>query len=126
MSTSFVLQATLQLPPDDGLPVASIAASVSSTFDSKADYELKLTGSGTHTLGLGTLGAPGLKGLLIAVNPSTTAAPINVRFNAADEGGAEISPGGWLGCASPNPVTGITQVDIVYTTAVTVRIWAVG
>jgi len=126
MSTPFALQATLQLPPDVGLPQVSVALAVSSQFDSKADFDLQLTGAGTHSVNLGTSIAPGLKALLVKVDASATAAPITLLVNGAVTGGFEISPGGGIALASPNPVVGITALDIVHTTAVTVRIWALG
>lgn len=125
MSTPFSLEAKLLLPPDVGLPPDPIALSVSSQFDSEADFVLKLTASGTKAVPLGTADVPGLKGLFIKVDASSTAQPVIVRFNGALTG-IEISPGGGFSYASPNPVDGITQLDIDFATAVTVRVWALG
>lgn len=126
MSTPFSLEAKLLLPPDVGLPPDPIALAVSNQFDSEADFVFQLTGSGTKSVDLGSIASPGIKGLLIKVDSSATASPIVVKINGSSTGGIEISPGGGIGYASPSPQAGITQLDIVYTTAVTVRIWALG
>jgi len=126
MSTPFQLQGTLQLPPDVGLPADPLGFSVSSQFDSLAEFVLTLTGAGTHGVGLGTPSAAGLKGLLVKVDASALASPVKLLINGSVTGGIEVSPGGGVSFGSPSPVVGITQLDIVYTTAVTVRIWALG
>lgn len=126
MAIPFSLQAILNFPGGPGLPNDPISASVSSSFESQAEFRLSLTGSGSHTMDLGTLGAPGVKGLLVMVESSTTAAPVTVLLNGSVTGGTEISPGGFLLVGNPSPVAGITGVELVHTTAVTVRVWALG
>jgi hypothetical protein len=126
MSTPFSVQAVLQLPPDVGLPPDPVSLLASSQFDSLADYILQLSGSGTHAVGLGTSGSPGLKALLIKVDSGVGAASITTRFNGAVTGGIELSPGGGMLVVSPNPQAGITAVDVLYTASATVRIWALG
>lgn len=126
MLTPFTLEAKLLLPPDVGLPPDPIVLSVAMQFDSEADFVFKLTGSGIKAVDLGSIADPGIKGLLIKVDTNPTSAPVLVKINGSSTGGIEISPGGGLSYASPNPLAGITQLDIVYTTAVTVRVWALG
>lgn len=123
MSIPFSITATLNLPGGPTLPNDPIPAAVSSNFDHDSEFRLVLSGSGTKNLDLGTVGSPGLKGLLIMVEASSTAAPIVVRANAAVTG-VEIAPGGFLAMGSPVPVSGITALSIDYTSSVTVRIWA--
>ena len=126
MSTPFSVQAVLQVPADVGLPPDPLSLLVSAQFDSLADYVLQLSGSGTHMVGLGTVGPSGLKGLLVKVDPGVGASAVTVRVNGASSGGIELSPGGGMLIASPNPQSGITALDVLYTGNVVVRIWALG
>jgi len=97
---------------------------MSSQFDSANEQVLNLSGSGTAVIPFGTVPAAGLKGLLIKVDASTTAAAITVAI----DGGTpfEVSPGGFVAVGSPAPVAGITSVSIAYTSANKVRVWALG
>lgn len=126
MAVAFTLESVFSLPGGPGLPLDPISSKVSNTFSHEADFVLSLTSAGTKTVDLGTIASPGVKGLLVAVEASATAAPIKVQINGSVTGGIEIAPGGFMAVASPVPVTGTTQLDIVYTTPVVVRIWAVG
>jgi hypothetical protein len=126
MSTPFTLDAKLLLPPDVGLPPDPIALSVASQFDSEADFVFKLTGTGTKAVNLGSIASPGIKGLFIKVDAGASVQPILVKINGSSTGGIEISAGGGLGFASPNPAAGITQLDITFASDVTVRVWALG
>lgn len=127
MAVPFTLQGSLILPPDTGQPNTTIPFALASAFDGDCSYVLNLLGSATKVIDFGSLAAPGLKGFLLEVDPSSTAAPINVRVNGgAALGQWEVSPGGFLAYGSPSPVTGITSMDIVYTTNVTVRLWLLG
>jgi len=60
---------------------------------------------------------------LIEVDAANPAATINLRFNAGSED-LELSTSGFLAYFSPNPSTGITQVEIIHTVDVTVRLRA--
>jgi hypothetical protein len=126
MPIPFSLSATLNLPGGPALPNDPISATVSQNFDNQTEYRLSLSGSGTKVLDLGSVGAPGAKGLMILVEASSTAAPVEVRLNGSATGGVEVSPGGLMVVGNPSPVSGITAVSLVYTTAVTVRIWLLG
>jgi hypothetical protein len=126
MSTPFTLEATLLLPPDIGLPPDALKLSVASWFNSEADFVFQLTDAGTKSVDLGSIASPGIKGLLIKVDPSASASPVIVKLNGSSTGGIEISPGGGFVFVSPSPVAGITELAITYTTAITVRMWALG
>lgn len=129
MPTPFAFQGTLQLPPDSSLPQDPIGFGMSAQFTSKAEYILQLTGSGTKTLDLGTLGSPGAKGYLIKVEatPSVGALPITVRLNGAGAPGEEeIAPGGFKAVGNPSPVSGVTQITIVWQSDCRVSIWVLG
>lgn len=126
MSTPFSVSASLLLPGDAGLPPDAIPVNFSSSFSSEADFVFNLTGSGTKAVNLGTTETPGLKGLLIKIDSSATAAPILVKINSSATGGIEISPGGFILYGNPAPVAGVLSLDIVYTTPCVVRIWALG
>jgi hypothetical protein len=127
VSTPFEAKGELIYPPDTGQPNATIPVNVTANFDSKVDYELSLTGSATQSVDMGTVIAPGAKAVLIEVDPDAAASPINVQFNGGGAGGqSEVSPGGFLFMGSPTPTTGITQIDIVHTTNVKVRVRVLG
>lgn len=126
MSIPFTIEAKLLLPPDVGLPPNLIAVSLASSFDSEADFVFKLVGTGAQSIDLGSIDTPGLKGLFIKVDAGASVQPIVVTVNGSSTGGVEISAGGWLAFASPNPATGITQLDIAFASDVTVRVWALG
>lgn len=126
MSTPFTVSGTLQLPPAPGLAVAPLPLAVSGVFDSEADFTLNLSGSGTQVVDLGTIAGAGVKGLLITVDPNSTGQNITVKINGSSTGGIEISPAGGMLYANPVPSAGITGLQIVYATACTVRIWAIG
>ena len=128
MSTPFSFSGSLNFPPDAGQQAIAIAMAMSGVVDStEPGVVLKLTGSGTRVLDLGTLPAAGLKGLLIKLDAAVGAVPIKVQFNGGGAPGAsEISPGGFLAIGSPNPVAGITAISIVFTADSTVRVWVLG
>lgn len=124
MAIPFSAQAVLNLPGGPALPNDPVQAQVSQTFESQVELRLSLTGSGTKAVDMGSIGSPGIKLLFVMVEASSTAAPVSVRLNGSGTGGAEVSAGGFMMVGSPSPVTGITQIDLVYTTSVTVRLWA--
>jgi hypothetical protein len=127
MATPFTLSGTLSLPPDQGEPIVAIPFRGSGFFESKVDLELKLAGSGTRDVDLGTIGAPGAKALVIEVDPSATAAPVGVRINGAGAPGElEVSPGGFLVYSNPAPQAGVTGLTLVHATEVRVRIRVLG
>ena len=127
MATPFTFQGTLSLPPDNSLPQDPIPFGVSAQFSSKAEFILQLVGAGSKVIDLGTLAPPGAKGYLIKADPGSTVLPITVRLNGAGAAGEEeISAGGFKAVGSPNPVAGVTSLEILYSSNVTVRIWVLG
>lgn len=124
MATPFACTGSLEAPVDTGLAPTDVPCSSVGSFDARADFVLKLGSSGTENVDLGTIKAPGVKALLLKVGASATA-PIIAKFNA-QETGIELSPGGWILYCSPSPVQGITGLQIVFTSDVTVSIWALG
>ena len=125
MSSPFSFAGSFQLPADVGLEPDAIAISTAGIFDSEAKQVLRLVGSGTAIVPLGTTPVAGLKGLLIKVDANPTGAPILVTLNGGTQP-TEIAPGGFLAMGSPSPVAGITSVSISYTSTNKVRIWAIG
>ena len=126
MATPFTLSGELLLPVDPGQPNSTAPFSVVDSFDSKVDYELNYTGSGTETVSLGTL-TLGAKAVLLELEFGAAVAPINLRFNGGGSSGQiEVSAGGFFAFASPVPATGITLLDIVHTTAVKIRLRVLG
>jgi hypothetical protein len=126
-ATPFTARASLELPPDDGLPPATIPADILSTFETLADQLFKVTGAATQVVNLAALPAAGAKAVLIEVSPDTSpsAAPILVTLNGGDEP-VEVSRGGFIMLANPNPVAGITAISFAHTTAARVRVRALG
>ena len=127
MSTPFSFTGALQLPGDKGLPQDPIPMNMSSNFTSSNEQVLNLTGAGTITIPMGTVGGAGLKGLLIKVDPTTAVspAPVYAKING-NTGGEEISPGGFMASANPVPTAGITSLTLTWTTDNVVRVWALG
>lgn len=125
MATAFAFAGSLQLPADAGLPADPIGISMSGQYDSSNEQVLVVTGSGSKTIPFGTVGAAGLKGLLIKVDANASGAPVLITINGGNQP-IEVSPGGFIAVGSPNPVTGITAITVAYTTANKVRVWALG
>lgn len=125
MSSPFSFAGSFQLPADVGLEPDAIAISTSGQFDSENKQVLRLTGSGTIAVPMGTVPLVGLKGLLIKVDANPTGDPIEVTVNSSSHP-IEISPGGFFAFGSPDPTAGITAISIAYTTANKVRLWAIG
>lgn len=128
-TASSTISGSLALPPDTGQPQCTIPFSVTQNFVGREASVLNLTGSGTKSVDFGTIASPGVKGMLIEVDPDSSGslAPINVQINGAGApGSVEIAPGGFWAYANPNPVSGIVSLDIAYTTAACVRIWLLG
>jgi hypothetical protein len=125
MSTPFTIAGSLNYPGDASLPADPIPLALSSASDHEASSVLKLTGSGTKAVGMGTIPAAGAKGILIKVDPGAGVAPILVTINAGSVP-VEISAGGLFLLGNPSPAAGITALSIAYTTSCVVRVWALG
>ena len=127
MGTPFTVAATLSFPPDVSVPAELVDVAFSAQYDQFSWAVMKLTGSGTKVISFGNIGAPGVKAVLIKVDADPVAAPVNLQWNGGGAPGEqEISPGGFFMLGSAAPVTGLTSLSIVYTTAVTVRVLLLG
>jgi len=127
MSTPFSFSGTLKVPLDLGIPEEMLNVVFSSAYDQYCLSKMDLTGAGTKSVPFGNLGAPGAKFVLVKVDATALAAPVNLRWNGGNSSGQqEISPGGFLLLGSNAPVSGMTSLDIVYTTNVTVRVLVFG
>jgi len=127
-STPFTQQGFLRYPPDDGEPEADRNYSVQGSYLDKVDLTLNLSGTGTHSVNFGSLTLLGAKAILIevaAAAPGDTAAPINLLFNGGTDA-HEVSQGGFYAMGSPNPLTGILSMDIVYTQNACVKVRILG
>src|SRR5579862_4226076 len=115
--TPFTIAGTLNLPGDVSLPADPIPFGGSSSATSEANTVLNLVGSGTKSIPLGTIGAPGCIGVLIKLDPNSTpgAPPVNIKVNSSSSGLLEISPGGCIAIFNPSPVAGITALDVIFT-----------
>lgn len=125
MSTPFALAATLQLPGDSGLPADNIPFNASLQFTSLSKEVLNLSGSGTKSVGMGSISAPGALGIFIKVDPNSGGQPIQVVVNSSATP-TEVSPGGCLLYVNPAPVSGITTISITYAASCVVRVWVLG
>lgn len=129
MGTPFSFSGTLSFPPDVAVPPELVGVAFAAQYDQFTWSMMKLTGAGTKSVPFGNIAAPGVKAALIKVDadPAGTAAPINLQWNAGGAPGEqEIAPGGFFILGSAVPVTGLTSLSIVYTTAVTVRVLLLG
>lgn len=127
MGTPFTAQATLSFPPDVSVPAELVEVAFSAQYDQFVWSVMKLTGAGTKAIDFGNIGAPGVKAALIKVDADPVAAPINLQWNGGGAPGEqEIAPGGFFMLGSAVPVSGLTSLSIVYTTAVTVRVLLLG
>lgn len=122
MSTPFSFSGTLKVPLDLGIPEEMLNVAFASAYDQYCLSKMDLVGAGTKSVPFGNLGAPGAKFVLIKVDASATAAPVQLRWNGGGAlGQQEIAPGGFLLLGSSVPVAGMTSLDVVFTTNVTVR-----
>ena len=101
MSLPVSVYLALSEPSQPGVSVAPLAPSpldVTLDFEHKIDQRLLLSGSGSLTLSLGTLGPSGAqyKLLLIYQEFSSTGDPVTVTFNGASAGARSIPPGGFI------------------------------
>lgn len=122
---AFNLTGQLQSPPDEGAPPVAIAFGVAGQAQSEEGGRLTLTGSGTKTIAFGSIGSPGAKAVLIEYLPTSSGAPITVKFNGGTDE-LEISPGGFFALGNPVPVDGITALTIVYSSDCQVRVKLLG
>ena len=88
------------------------ASSAAGSSSSASTLCLALTGAGTKTIDFGTVSKAKL--LAVHVPREGNTAPISVRLNGSASG-VEVSPGGFLCLASPNPASGVTSASIEYT-----------
>lgn len=124
----YSVQSIFTFPPDDGKPNADRCANLSGNYTKVASHKLTLSGTGTHTVGFGTIAAPGAKGFLLEYNNDDAQAglqPVNVTINGGSDTW-EISPGGHLAYSNPNPASGITAMDIAHTSEARINIWILG
>jgi len=127
MGTPFSFQGSLSFPPDASVPPELVGVVFSAQYDQFNWSVMKLTGAGTKVVPFGNIGAPGVKAALIKVDPDPLAAPVSLQWNGGGAPGQqEVAPGGFLMLGSANPVSGLTSLSIVYTTAVTVRVLLLG
>lgn len=123
MSTPWSILATLNFPGAPTLPADAIPANVSGAFDQKATAEFDLTGAGTKVVG--NIPSAGAKALLITLDAGVGVAPVLIVLNGSLTP-VEISAGGFLLLANPNPTAGVTAISITHTGTCTVHVWALG
>lgn len=122
---AFMLTGQLQAPPDEGAAPAAVAFGITGNYQSEEGGRLALSGAGTKVVSFGSVPAAGAKAVLVEFLQTTGAAPVQLRLNGGSED-IELSPGGFFALGSPNPVDGITELSIVYTTDVTLRVKLLG
>lgn len=126
MAVPFTLTGSLSFPPDDGVAPAERLISAVGSFESKAEFTLKLTGTGTQVVHFGTIDTNGAKAVQIEVDVGAVA-PVLVRFNGSVTGGLQLSAGGGFTYANPTPDTdGVLSMEIDHTDAATVKVTVLG
>ena len=128
MSTPFTTTLTVQTPLAAGQPPLPIVAALSAAYDSRTEYRLSFTVSGTKTLDMGTLGPNGAKLLLVTMDASVdpTVQPVLLSLNGATPG-IEVSPGGFFALGSPQPTTaGVLSITITHASTAAMSVWVFG
>ena len=120
MSTPVTVSLTVSFSPDTGQPTGNRVFSLSGNFDQKDDDIYVLAGSGTESITLKT----DAKILLVKLASGATA-PVNLNVNGGTDN-IELSAGGCLLFCNPSPSTGITSLDVVYTSDATVSLVSLG
>ena len=126
---SFPVQVALTViaPPDIGLPPDELPFTVTLAVEQKSIQRLLFTGTGSKTIDFGTIGGVGAKLVLVALETGVGVLPITCRYNGGGSSGSkEISPGGYELLVSPNPVVGITSLEIFYESTAAVKVWVFG
>lgn len=121
----FGITTQLSLPPASGLPVDQIPLNFAGQYLAKSNEEYNLTGSGTITVPMGSVGGGGALAVIIVQDVVSGAAPILVKYNGASQP-KEISPGGFDVYCNPTPTAGITAMTFDYTAVGRVRVWIFG
>lgn len=116
-----VITGTLTSPPDEGVSPVPVQFGLQISYVSEVESRLIMTGAGTTTVPFGTVGAPGLKMLLIEYEADPLALPIQLKFNGGTDP-LELAPGGFLAYGNPVPTTGITALTITRTGDAVVRV----
>jgi hypothetical protein len=123
MSLAFEISGTFKYPLEAGADLSTVTFAQAGSSSNKAAFQFSLTGSGSQSVDLGTIA--GVKALLIEVGTGIGAQPVGVKVNGSADA-IEISPGGFMVLSSPSPSTGITQLDIDYTSDISVNLVALG
>lgn len=124
MSTPYSASGALSYPADASLPADPISIAASGMFDHEASAVLKLTGTGTKAVDMGTIPNAGVKALLIKVDAGVAVPPVLVTLNGGDEP-IEVAAGGFIFLSNPVPANGVASISVAYTGACVVRIWAI-
>jgi hypothetical protein len=126
MATPFSIEGTLNLPGTPGLPADPLPFGLSSSYESKAEFEYNLpAGAGSKVVDFGTMPVAGAKAVLVVYEPKNGAPVVAVTLNGSNQP-IELSPGGFFVLGSPAPAAGITSMSITYTGAGRVRGWLLG
>jgi len=115
-----VVQGTVQFPPDEGQQPVPVAFGYTGQYTQVIDARLSMVGAGSTSVPFGSIGAPGVKTVLLEYEADPAAAPITVKFNGSTDG-IELQPGGILLYTNPLPSTGITSISLVRTSDAVVR-----
>ena len=116
-----------ELAADQSLPQDPIPFNYAGQYTALQYSGLNTTGSGTVAVPFGTLGSPGLVGLLVRYDApnQADAAPVYLSINAGTEP-LELTPGSFLVYFNANPVAGITAASFAFTSACSLRVWVLG
>jgi hypothetical protein len=126
-TTPVTFTGTLQLPADATLPADQVPFNAAVTITSaQPDQILNVAGSGTQAVPFGTVGSPGAKLVAVRYDAQAGAMPILLHMNGDTLHPIELTPGGFIILASPNPAAGITALTFDYTASCQVKVWIAG
>lgn len=116
-----------QLAADQSLPQDPIPFVFAGQYTSLVATILEPSASGSVAIPFGTVAAPGAVGFLVRYDApnQADAAPVELVLNGSADP-IELTPGSFFAYFNANPVNGITEASITYTSACTLRVWVLG
>ena len=121
----FTLACALTLPLIDGQPNVALPFTFVGQFKERILFDESCTGTGTLSIPMSLIGAPGAVLIILEHLAVLNAAPILVKYNGAAQG-KELAPGSGDLYVNLAPAAGVTSISFDYTTAGRVRAWTLG
>ena len=124
-SSPLLVSLSLQQPVGPGLPLTPFPVEQALSFTQRVETDLAFSGTGTHTLSLGTLESGTFKVLYVSQDDDVEGEVVTLTFNGAAAGMLSIPPGGYVLLSLPVAQT-TPSIEIAYTTSAVVRVRAYG